>query len=63
MVAHLHCIGGRPPLTLSGTVSNLLTLLEEYLQSDQPIKLKRINLLIAETEGIGESSVFAKVAA
>ena len=29
-------------LTLSGKVSNLPTLLEEYLQSDQPIKLKDI---------------------
>ena len=50
-------------LTLSGTVSHLPTLLEEYLQSEQLIKLKRINLFIAETQGIGESSVFAKVAA
>ena len=29
-------------LTLSGTVSHLPTLLEEYLQSDLPIKLKDI---------------------
>ena len=48
-------------LTLRGTVSNLPTQLEEYLQSDQPIKLKDKSISpLLKQEGSESRVLFAK---